>query len=248
MEPSDVERIVRKGNLTVENHTTAMKEVLENIFAVVHQLHPLEVRSGRRRRPNRVEILLAATRVGEISAAGKEIIFDAVALMPAISGGLDGLSNEQRERALDVVREIDRASSLSEAERFMTRRRSDAGIADVPGLDMGLDVALQILRDGRDKIYSERHPLFGSMSGKGQARYGKADFGGAAGGAVGTLVTGCGELTLGACTAAAAAAGALTASAGAAAGDVWDAVWGDGGIPDGDKGDFPLPDEGNIPV
>ncbi len=44
---------------------------------------------------------------------------------------------------------------------------------------------------------------------------GKADVAGAIGGAVGSLVSGCGELTLGACTAAGAAGGGVASSVGA---------------------------------
>lgn len=247
---NSVNDVVDAGRLTPLAHTRIVTATLDNAFAILAELHPLDVLTGLLPRPTRFDILAALTRVDAIDTYTKTLVMDVLSVMYPIARTLTNLSPEYRS---SVRREAERVLA-DDTEPDAAVRRLRLGNTDprfqVDGFDTGLAVAAAIFADGGSTLYGNGHPFYHSLRAQTaqQAKdkddssgVAKADFLGAIGGAVGGATAG------GAGALPGAVGGACLGSATQILGNMWDDIFGDDGVPDGDVGDFPIPDGGAGP-
>ena len=210
--------------ITIQDHTTIMKAIMENPLQVIRKL-PDQYKSKTARRPSGTEVLQAALQVEEIDNLAKARIRAVLDLLPQIEEGqaelpqstkkaLEGLRQKLANKSLDEKRRVFRDPGLRKSHR-------DDGLAEA------MEVAAQILEDGQDSIYAPDHSFYRLLrhgQGSSSARGSLSDLadvdgvGATAGGAVGAVAGGVG-----------AGPGAVAGGAGASAGYgiAWaiDAIW-----------------------
>lgn len=252
--------VISSEALMPEAHTRVVRAVMDNALFVLAYLSPATVIATGAKRPSRADILRAALRVDTIDAFTKERMSEVLNVLPTIVKALEELPKDIREDLRAAVRSVDQAKSLSDIRRFLRAPTSKRKYSRIQGLDVGLRACDQMVTLGTRSIYDRHHEFYGLLDAIREQKetepgvalsIGKADVQGGIGGAAGGCVAGLlltGGVGCGPGAAGGAVAGAVATSVGVAVGKLWDAVFGEDGIPDGDLGDFPLPGGDEVPV
>ena len=200
------------GPLLPRDHTTILRAIMDHAVEVVRNL-PDKSKSAQ---PSQCEVLEAALRVPKIDDYAKRriravldilrILEEARSAVPAsVTNSLDDLRGRLEGRPVESQLQVLRDREV---------RRSYSKVA---GMVDGMEIACQIIEDGRDSIYSPDFHFYVLLADDGGTSVAARDvlsdvascdeIGGVAGGAVGALAAGVG-----------AGPGAVAGAAGASAG------------------------------
>jgi hypothetical protein len=197
--------------LTVEDHTMIVRAIMEHPFEVIQYLD----KSERTRQPSPMAVLEAALKVEQIDSYTKDRIRAVMDILPLLE---DAHRNAPAELKRNLEQLRGRLSRPSIDEQIRTLRSTRSTFRNSDGLAEGMEVAAQILEDGRSTIYSPDFPFNRMLRAGDQTRASRkpiddiknADtLGAVGGGGVGVFVGGVGAGP-------GAAAGGAGASAGAA--------------------------------
>jgi hypothetical protein len=178
-------------DVQVADHTRIVKAIFENAREVMHNLHPTPV-----------QVLQAALEVEAIDAPTKQVIRQTLAALPDIERSEGLVPPRLRARLNELQRSLLTTQTAEQTRAVLegARRNGVAASEEEEAWNEGVRVALAIVEDGKDTIYS---PAFveatlrkqglatvrqdGISPGKAIAG---ADAAGALGGAIGAFVTG----------------------------------------------------------
>jgi hypothetical protein len=186
-------------SLTVSDHTVIIRAIMEHPFAVLRHL-PAKYRSKTGGRPSGEEVLRAALQI-DINEYVKNLIRTVLDLWPKIEEAQAALP-ASRKRVVEELRQ-QLANKTPEEQRNVLRDADLRSRHREDGLAEGMEVAAQMLEDGRDSIYSPDHSFYkllqdGQAAIRTAARDALSDIGSAdtvgatAGGAVGSVAAGVG--------------------------------------------------------
>jgi hypothetical protein len=123
---------------------------MEHALQVVHYL-PRKSKTGR---PSPVAVLQAALQVGQIGEYAKERMRKVLEILPKLEEA-QAAAPESVKRAVDSLRqELVAKKDIEEKRRLLRDAGTRQRYRDVGGLAEGMEVAAQILEDGRSSIYS----------------------------------------------------------------------------------------------
>lgn len=197
--------------LKPEDHTLIMKAIMERPFEIIQYMN----KKDRTSNPSPIAILEATLQVSEISAYIKERIRMVLDILRRLEDGRRNAPSGLQRSVDDLQRRL-AGRPIDEQIGMLRDLKSDYRSHE--GLPESLEVAAQILEDGRSSIYSPEFPFYRMLN---EGKRGRASrkpiddikdadvIGATAGGGVGVIVAGVGA-------AAGAAAGGAGASAGAA--------------------------------
>ena len=251
-------QIIAEGRLQPASHTKVVLAIMDNAFFLLAHLDPLAILRGTKPPPTRTAIMKAALNVASIDADTKQVIRDALAILPPIVRALRVLPEPTAATLRQVFGAIDQQQTIPQLLAVLSEWLSDARVGGVGGLDVGIRTAIQIVEDGRASIYESNHPLVEILARVpgGVVPEGVQPMGGVANadvkGAIAGAVAGCVASSAG-CPGGAgigAVGGALIGSSTEIAGNLFDGLFGDDGpsVPEGDLGDYPVTDDDDGPA
>jgi hypothetical protein len=211
--------------LTVKDHTTIVKTVMEHPFEVIRNLD----HAPSAPKPSPQEVLEATLLVNGIDAYVKGRIRVALELLPMLEDGEARAPASLKRELKAIERKLAKVSREKQTEALWALA-DQYRAKDEDGLAVGLTTAAQILQDGADTIYAPGSEFYETLAGgqtsviadkeKGTVETIETidKFGAIAGGGVGAFIGGVGAGP-------GAAVMGLGASAGATLAAVWEWFW-----------------------
>ena len=191
-------RIVRGA----KDHTRVVRAVMTNAAPILKRLIERgNLRQGRK--PTKTEVLQIILEVETIDASTKARVREALNLMQEMPRLQPRVAVTTKTLANEIIRGLHNFGAVSEMISFLRATKANRKYADHRSLLIGMEVAIEILKDGESTIYAEKTrdewckemsaalkdnkgglDLIGCGSGKGGKDVAIADAGGAIIGAV----------------------------------------------------------------
>jgi ABC-type transporter Mla subunit MlaD len=175
--------------ITTHDHTRAIQAIFENSREIMRNL-----------RPTPAQVLQAALAVNAIDASTKRVLRQTLAALPGLEQAQQHVPPRLRERLTDLEHALVSTQTVEQTCAVLEGAHHREVTSDEEAAwNKGIEVALAILEDGKETIYS---PAFvdDTLRQQGSTRaittaspvktIGGADAAGAVGGAVGAFVTG----------------------------------------------------------
>jgi hypothetical protein len=140
--------------LSVKDHTEIIKSLMENSGTVLERLQ-VEKHKQARTCPSGEEVLKAALGVEQIDTATKARIKVVLQGFAALKRTENHLRDSDKKALIQIDCRIDKAESLEQMIGSLNELENQYG-GEKKDIAAGIDVAIQIVKDGSSTIYSEK--------------------------------------------------------------------------------------------
>lgn len=134
--------------LSALDHTSIITSIMKKPFHIIRQLD-----RTISKRPSETEVLIAATKVASFDAYTKGRIEEVLGRSPELEKAQKKITKTTAHSLKEINAEIDKAQGISNLiETIQMLRNSDRYKQD-EAIETGLEIALQLLEDGKETIY-----------------------------------------------------------------------------------------------
>lgn len=140
--------------LTVKDHTRIVKFLKDNPLPVLKQIKPRGSASRTQGAPkDTLKILNSIVTMRELDSATRSALKETIRVYPQIQKAQASVPRATKTKVNEIKKKIKGVTTVSQMLRILESEKKKLGKRD-DGLDVGVDYAIRIVKDGAKSIYT----------------------------------------------------------------------------------------------